>query len=77
LVDLNEGHIVDRGGEDLLSQSEISLIETVSAIDVQLEQMRAKMSEGESVDLDLYGRLAGHSRRIHETLDSKRRASRQ
>jgi hypothetical protein len=40
---------------------------------VQLEQMEAKMSEGDvDIDMDQYGRLAGHLRRILESLGMKR-----
>jgi hypothetical protein len=36
--------------------------------------MEGRMSLGENVDLDLYGQLAGHLRRIFETLGIERRA---
>jgi hypothetical protein len=56
-----------------LSEAQVSLCRRVAAIEIQLEQMEAKMSEGNlSVDMDLYGRLAGHLRRILESIGLKR-----
>ena len=71
--DLHEAHIADLGGPGGLSEAQLSLCRRVAAIEVQLEQMEAKMSEGDvEVDMDQYGRLAGHLRRILETLGVKR-----
>jgi hypothetical protein len=73
--DLNEAHIEDIGGPDGLSEAQVSLCRRVAAIEVQLEQMEAAMSEGDlKVDMDQYGRLAGHLRRILETLGVERKA---
>jgi hypothetical protein len=73
--DLHEAHIEDIGGPDGLSEAQLSLCRRVAAIEVQLEQMEAKMSEGDvEVDMDQYGRLAGHLRRILETLGVERKA---
>jgi hypothetical protein len=53
----------------------LSLCRRVAAIEVQLEQMEACMSEGDlKVDLDLYNRLAGNLRRMLETIGLQRRA---
>jgi hypothetical protein len=72
--DLFDAHVVDLGGREVLSEAQVSLCRRVAAIEIQLEQMEAKMSEGDlTVDLDLYGRLAGHLRRIFETIGIKRR----
>jgi hypothetical protein len=71
--DLHEAHIEDIGGPDGLSEAQVSLCRRVAAIEVQLEQMEAKMSEGDvDIDMDQYGRLAGHLRRILESLGMKR-----
>jgi hypothetical protein len=73
--DLNEAHVADLGGLGGLSEAQLSLCRRCAALEVQLEQMEAKMSEGDvTVDMDLYGRLAGHLRRILETLGIERRA---
>jgi len=71
--DLFEAHVADLGGQDGLSEAQVSLCRRVAAIEVQLEQAEAKMSEGDlTVDLDQYGRLAGHMRRMMETLGVQR-----
>jgi len=73
--DLHEAHIADLGGPDSLSEAQLSLCRRVAALEVQLEQMEAAMSVGDvAVDMDQYGRLAGHLRRIIETLGVERRA---
>lgn len=72
--DLFEAHVEDLGGVARLSESQVSLCRRIAAIEVQLEQAEAKMSEGSvDVDLDQYGRLAGHMRRMMETLGIERR----
>jgi hypothetical protein len=69
--DLLAGHVSDLGGRDAsLSESQLSLIRRVSTVEVELEAMEARLSRGEDVDLDLYGRLLGHLRRAVETLHS-------
>ena len=45
----------------------------MAALEVQLEQMEAKMSEGAEVDLDLFNRLTGNLRRCFETIGVERR----
>src|SRR5471030_1079261 len=64
--DLIAGHGGDLGGEDLLSESEKSLIRRASAIECELEQMEGRLSRGENVDLDGFTRAASHLRRILE-----------
>jgi hypothetical protein len=71
--DLFDAHVADLGGLDLLSEAQVSLCRRASAIEIQLEQMEAKMSEGDlGVDMDLYGRLAGHLRRLVESIGLQR-----
>jgi len=72
--DLVVGHIVDAGGQDLLSDAKLSLIRRAAALECQLELMEARMSTGETVDLDKYNRLAGGLRRLLE--DDRHRAPR-
>lgn len=73
--DLVELHSADCGGAEYMSEAKLSLCRRVAALEVQLEQMEARMSEGDiEVDLDLYNRLAGNLRRILETLGLERRA---
>jgi hypothetical protein len=70
--DLVAGHVADLGGLDLLSEAQIALIRDAAAMEIELEEMRGRMSRGEEPNLDLYGRIAGHRRRILETLGVKR-----
>jgi hypothetical protein len=72
--DLVAGHVADLGGLDLLSEAQIALIRDAAAMEIALEAMRGRMSRGEETNLDLYGRIAGHRRRILETLGIERRA---
>jgi len=55
--DLVAGHVNDLGGRTELSEAELSLIRRASALECELEGMEAKMSQGEQVSLELYGRL--------------------
>jgi hypothetical protein len=63
--DLNALHAGDLGGRDYLSESQKSLIRRASTLEVELE---AAMSEGADVDIECYGRVASHLRRILESL---------
>jgi hypothetical protein len=71
--DLVVGHMNDLGGADLLSEAQFSLIRRAAAIECELERLDARLSLGEPVDLDSYGRCAGHLRRIFETLGIDRK----
>jgi hypothetical protein len=66
--DLIDDHVNDLGGPDMLSAFQISLCTRAASLEVQLERLEARMSEGEEVDLDLFGRLLGGLRRVAETL---------
>jgi hypothetical protein len=70
--DLMAGHISDLGGKDLLSVAQLSLCRRAAALEVELERLEAKLSNGEEVDLDRYGRAASHLRRLLETLGLRR-----
>jgi hypothetical protein len=71
--DIAELHLADIGGEAHASEAMASLCRRASTIEVSLEQMEARLSEGdEKVDLDLYNRLAGNLRRILESIGLKR-----
>jgi hypothetical protein len=72
--DLAELHMIDRGGENFLSESQKSLCRRAATLEVNLEQLEANMSEGQGVDLDVYNRLAGNLRRLFETLGLERKA---
>jgi hypothetical protein len=72
--DLVLGHVGDLGGADLLSEAQFSLIRRAAAIECELERLDARLSIGEPVDLDSYGRCAGHLRRLFETIGVERKA---
>jgi hypothetical protein len=71
--DLTELHVNDLGDPATLSEAQLSLCRRASTLEVQLEMLEAAMSEGAEVDLDQFGRLAGHLRRYFETLGLQRR----
>ena len=72
--DLIVGHVSDLGGRDVLSEAQLSLIKRASTLELELEQAEGRLSKGEQIDLDSYGRAASHLRRILETLGLERRA---
>jgi hypothetical protein len=71
-ADLVRGHVADLGGGDVLSEAEIGLIKRASTLEVELERMEGKLSKGEQIDLDLYGRSLNTLRRTLESLGLKR-----
>jgi hypothetical protein len=71
--DLVMHHISDLGGRDMLSEAQLSLVRRAAALGCELEQMEGRMSRGEQVDIDRFGRAASHLRRILETLGLERR----
>jgi hypothetical protein len=72
--DLCGQHIADLGGKDMLSEAQLSLVRRAATLEVELELLEGKMSLGESVDLDVFGRSASHLRRILESIGIERRA---
>jgi len=72
--DLVQGHISDLGGRSILSEAQFALCKRAAGLECELEQMEGRMSLGEEVDLDAYGRGASHLRRILETLGLERKA---
>jgi hypothetical protein len=63
----------DIGGESSLSEFQLGLVGTAATLRCELEKLEGRLSVGEAVDLDQFGRLAGHYRRIVETLGLERR----
>src|SRR6476660_6097954 len=59
-------HVVELGGTGALSAAKLALCRRAAALEVALEVMESRMSAGEEVDLDRYGRAASHLRRIFE-----------
>lgn len=70
--DIIAAHISDLGGPETLSEALLSLCRMSATIRVEMELMEARLSHSESVDLDLYNRLAGNLRRCLESIGLKR-----
>ena len=66
--DLCEAHTNDCGGASRLTEAKLSLCRRAATLEVQLEQLEAQMSEGKDVDLSAYAMVAGHLRRILESV---------
>ena len=71
--DIVQSHVSDLGGADRLTMAQKELVRRTATLGCQLEQMEGRLADGLEVDLDLYGRLAGHQRRILESLGIERR----
>jgi hypothetical protein len=72
--DLILAHVADLGGMEVLSEAQISICRRASAMECELEAMEARLSEGETIDLGLYGRLAGRLCRMFELIGIQRLA---
>jgi hypothetical protein len=57
-----------------MTEAMLSLCRRAATLEIQLEQLECCMSEGEDVDIEIYGRIASHLRRILETLGVERKA---
>ena len=71
-ADLVHRRASDLGGPAALSESQLSLTRRAAALECELELLEGRMSQGEQVDLNTYGRAASHLRRILESLGLKR-----
>ena len=71
--DIVELHVADAGGRDHMSEAMLSLCRRAATLEIQLEQLECCMSQGDDVDIEIYGRIASHLRRILETLGVERK----
>jgi hypothetical protein len=74
---LIENHIHDRGGPEVLSEAERSIIRRASVLTVELEMLEQKFATGGDAtpaELDLYSRLSNTMRRLLESVGLQRRA---
>src|SRR5450830_1150083 len=71
--DLKTLYADDLGGESSLSEFQLGLVGTAATMRCELERLEGCLSLGEPIDTDQYGRIAGHYRRICETLGIERR----
>jgi hypothetical protein len=62
----------DMGGAENTSEVQRQLISKFATLALQLEVLESAAIEGTQIDLDLFGRCAGHLRRIAETLGLRR-----
>lgn len=75
--DIIAAFIVDLGGIENCSVAELSLVRRCAALTTELELLEtifSNVGRATSDQLDLYARVAGHLRRLLETLGIKRRA---
>jgi hypothetical protein len=72
--DLVQGHLSDLSGRSNVSEAKFALCKRAAGLECELEQMEGRMSLGEEINLDSYGRAASHLRRILETLGLERKA---
>jgi hypothetical protein len=63
----------DLGGASTLSEFQLGLVGTAATLRCELERLEGQLSLGATVDIDLFGRIAGHYRRCCETLGVERR----
>jgi hypothetical protein len=70
--DLLHLHCDDLGGASTLSECQLSLVRRLATLEISLEHMEGELAEGREVNLDVYGRLSGHLRRLVETLGARR-----
>jgi len=70
--DLVSHHVADAGGRDMISEAQLSLIRRASALELELEALEGRLSRGEAVNLDSFGRAASHLRRLFESIGLRR-----
>jgi hypothetical protein len=70
--DLIAAHVADMGGRANLSEAQVALIKRAATLEVELEQMEGKLSLGETIDLDVFGRATGNLRRVWDSLGLRR-----
>jgi hypothetical protein len=73
--DLIELHTLDLGGDpSSLSEAQRSMIKRAATIEIELEQIEGRLSEGKAADLAVYATASSHLRRLLETLGLDRKA---
>jgi hypothetical protein len=72
--DLIQGHVSDLGGRSNISEAKFALCKRAAGLECELEQMEGRLSQGDEINLDSYGRAASHLRRILESLGLERKA---
>ena len=62
----------DLGGRSLVGEAKAAMIRDCAALEIALEKMRGRMSEGQHVDIQLYARVANQRRRLLESIGLER-----
>jgi hypothetical protein len=66
-------HISDfASSPEALSEAKRSLVKRVATLEIELEKLEGRLSQGEEINLDLYSRVSGQLRRMLETLGPDR-----
>jgi hypothetical protein len=70
LRDIMALHVADRGGPDVISEAQRSLIRRAGTLTVELERLEAKFATGQAAEgaLDVYQRAANSLRRLLEAI---------
>jgi hypothetical protein len=71
-ADIVDAHMSDLGGMADLTEAQLGLIKYAAGIEVWLDDQVGRMSRGEPVNMDEYGRAFSHLRRGLATLGIKR-----
>lgn len=74
VVDVYGLLVSDRGGHDVCSEMEKSILRRAAVHTVELERLEARFSESEATPtaLDLYSRMSGNLRRLLESVGLER-----
>jgi hypothetical protein len=73
-ADLLADHVSDAGGMEWVSAAKFSLIRRITSLECEIERLEARLSRGDDVDLDAFGRACSHLRRLFEAIGIERRA---
>ena len=57
-----------------MSEAQLALCKRAAGLECELEQMEGRMSLGQEINLDSYGRASSHLRRMLESLGLERKA---
>jgi hypothetical protein len=72
--DIVVGLVSDAGGRNQLSEAQFAIAKRAAGLMCECEQFEARLSRGEAIDLDRYGRAASHARRLLESIGLERKA---
>lgn len=72
LISLHVDDLSGGSGASALSEAQLSLVRRAVVLEMTLEIMEMGMANGETVNVDQYARVAGHLRRVFETVGIRR-----